>query len=191
MAQDLTELADTEDDIALDAFDVRYGRLRIVQPRQERAVCESMRRLGQITPAVACRRSPATSPVLLDAECAWWGDPAFDLAFCLNHLLLKCLWRPQWWARYLDCFSALYGTYLGRVTWESRDGLEARIARLLPGLFLARVDGKSPAEYITEEADRDRVRRVACQLLLRPVDRLSHVSEAWRTEVGLDPRSLH
>ena len=30
-------------------------------------------------------------PVLLDAECAWHGDPAFDLAFCLNHLLLKCL----------------------------------------------------------------------------------------------------
>ena len=30
-------------------------------------------------------------PVFLDAECAWWGDPAFDpafdLAFCLNHLL--------------------------------------------------------------------------------------------------------
>ena len=32
-------------------------------------------------------------PVILDAECAWYGDPAFDLAFCLNHLLLKCLWR--------------------------------------------------------------------------------------------------
>src|SRR5262245_55612776 len=30
-------------------------------------------------------------PVFLDAECAWFGDPAFDLAFCLNHLLLKCL----------------------------------------------------------------------------------------------------
>ena len=28
-------------------------------------------------------------PVFLDAECAWFGDPAFDLAFCLNHLLLK------------------------------------------------------------------------------------------------------
>ena len=23
-------------------------------------------------------------PVFLDAECAWYGDPAFDLAFCLN-----------------------------------------------------------------------------------------------------------
>ena len=33
-------------------------------------------------------------PVFLDAECAWYGDPAFDLAFCLNHLLLKCLWTP-------------------------------------------------------------------------------------------------
>ena len=32
-------------------------------------------------------------PVFLDAECAWFGDPAFDLAFCLNHLLLKCLWN--------------------------------------------------------------------------------------------------
>ena len=34
-------------------------------------------------------------PVFLDAECAWYGDPAFDLAFCLNHLLLKCLWVPD------------------------------------------------------------------------------------------------
>jgi len=34
-------------------------------------------------------------PIFLDAECAWHGDPAFDIAFCLNHLLLKCLVRPQ------------------------------------------------------------------------------------------------
>ena len=34
-------------------------------------------------------------PIFLDAECAWYGDPAFDLAFCLNHLLLKCLWTPS------------------------------------------------------------------------------------------------
>jgi aminoglycoside phosphotransferase (APT) family kinase protein len=41
-------------------------------------------------------------PVILDAECAWYGDPAFDLAFVLNHLLLKGMWRPQWRARYLE-----------------------------------------------------------------------------------------
>ena len=41
-------------------------------------------------------------PVVLDAECAWYGDPAFDLAFVLNHLLLKGAWQPQWRERYLD-----------------------------------------------------------------------------------------
>ena len=33
-------------------------------------------------------------PVVLDAECAWYGDPAFDLAFLLNHLVLKSALRP-------------------------------------------------------------------------------------------------
>ena len=28
-------------------------------------------------------------PVLLDAECACWADPAFDVAFLCAHLLLK------------------------------------------------------------------------------------------------------
>ena len=46
-------------------------------------------------------------PIFLDAECAWWGDPAFDLAFCLNHLLLKCLWTPPARAGFLACFEAL------------------------------------------------------------------------------------
>ncbi|MCU0867983.1 MAG: phosphotransferase [Burkholderiales bacterium] len=127
-------------------------------------------------------------PVFLDAECAWYGDPAFDLAFCLNHLLLKCVWRPRWWARYLDSFAALSGTYFERVDWEPRAPLEARVAHLLPGLFLARVDGKSPVEYITTEVDRDRVRRVARRLLRDPVDRLTDVRELWRAEVA-HPRS--
>ena len=43
--------------------------------------------------------SGPAGPVFLDAECAWYGDPAFDLAFCLNHLLLKCLPRAACAAR--------------------------------------------------------------------------------------------
>jgi aminoglycoside phosphotransferase (APT) family kinase protein len=119
-------------------------------------------------------------PVFLDAECAWYGDPAFDLAFCLNHLLLKCLWQPQWRARYLAAFRALGDAYLAGVAWEPRDVFEARCARLLPGLFLARVDGKSPVEYVTVEADRNRVRGCAKRLLRAPRTRLTEVAEAWR-----------
>jgi len=123
-------------------------------------------------------------PVFLDAECAWYGDPAFDLAFCLNHLLLKCVWRPRWQARYLVCFDAFAQTYLAAVTWESGTDIERRTAHLLPGLFLGRVDGKSPVEYINTEEERDRVRRVARALLARPVDKLSDVRLAWQREIA-------
>ncbi len=123
-------------------------------------------------------------PVFLDAECAWYGDPAFDIAFCLNHLLLKCLWTPAAAGRFLHCFERLAETYLAGADWEPRGELEARAARLLPGLFLARVDGKSPVEYLTEDEDKDRVRRVARALLARPVDRLGEVRAAWGEEIG-------
>jgi aminoglycoside phosphotransferase (APT) family kinase protein len=119
-------------------------------------------------------------PVLLDAECAWWGDPAFDLAFCLNHLLLKCLWNPPASGAFLDCYAALAEAYLQGVAWEPRADLEQRAAALLPGLLLARVDGKSPVEYLDSERQRGVVRRGARTLLLRPVARLADVSAAWR-----------
>jgi aminoglycoside phosphotransferase (APT) family kinase protein len=118
-------------------------------------------------------------PVFLDAECAWYGDPAFDVAFCLNHFLLKCLARPASTPEYLDAFRLFADTYLANVNWEPAADIEARSASLLPGLFLARVDGKSPVEYIERESDRERVRAAARPLLQRPPDRLSDVAAAW------------
>ena len=125
----------------------------------------------------------AQGPILLDAECAWYGDPAFDLAFCLNHMLLKCLWRPQWRERYLACYDALASAYLAGVNWEPPARIEARVAHLLPGLFLGRVDGKSPAEYVTDENDKERVRRVARRFLLHPADQLAAIRDAWNSEL--------
>jgi aminoglycoside phosphotransferase (APT) family kinase protein len=124
-------------------------------------------------------------PVFLDAECAWYGDPAFDLAFCLNHLLLKCLWTPRAAKGFLRCFDALAESYLAGADWEPRGTLEGRAARLLPGLLLGRVDGKSPVEYLTEERDKDRVRRVARALLADPPSRLAEVRAAWAAELAL------
>jgi len=123
-------------------------------------------------------------PVFLDAECAWYGDPAFDLAFCLNHLLLKCLWRQRWGARYLECFDALAAAYLEGVTWEPRARIEARTAHLLPGLLLARVDGKSPVEYVTEDWQRSAVREVARAFLESPVDEVASIRTTWASKCG-------
>ncbi len=107
-------------------------------------------------------------PIILDAECAWYGDPAFDLAFCLNHLLLKSVHVPQAAAALVASFDALAEAYLARVDWEPRRALSERAATLLPGLLLARIDGKSPVEYLAPDA-RDAVRRQARALLLHPV----------------------
>jgi aminoglycoside phosphotransferase (APT) family kinase protein len=122
-------------------------------------------------------------PVFLDAECAWWGDPAFDLAFCLNHLLLKCLWVPASRASFLQSFHGLAAAYLSLVAWEPAAALEARAAHLLPALLLARVDGKSPVEYITSAVERGKVRAVAYRFLNDPADRLTDVARAWNEEM--------
>jgi len=118
-------------------------------------------------------------PVFLDAECAWFGDPAFDLAFCLNHLLLKGARDGADRALYAAAFSALTGAYLAGVDWESADSLETRAAALLPALLLARIDGKSPVEYLTRESERAAVRRCAAPLIADPPRRLMDVADAW------------
>jgi aminoglycoside phosphotransferase (APT) family kinase protein len=118
-------------------------------------------------------------PVFLDAECAWFGDPAFDIAFCLNHLLLKGARHGVGKAPYLAAFAALAAAYLAGVDWEEPSGLEARAAALLPALFLARVDGKSPVEYLTRDSERDAVRRCANPLIAAPPRKLADVADAW------------
>ena len=122
-------------------------------------------------------------PVFLDAECAWYGDPAFDLAFCLNHLLLKCIWTPSSTDDFLACFASLKDAYLAAVDWEPVTGLEQRTAALLPGLLLARIDGASPVEYITREADKNRVRRAAGAGLSERPETLQNLCSLYRKEI--------
>jgi hypothetical protein len=66
------------------------------------------------------------------------------------------------------------------VTFEPKDELESRIATLLPALALARVDGKSPAEYLSD-TERIRLRNAAAALLHQPPSRLEDV-RAFFTE---------
>jgi aminoglycoside phosphotransferase (APT) family kinase protein len=125
-------------------------------------------------------------PIFLDAECAWYGDPAFDLAFCLNHLLLKSVWVPAALSRLLGAFDALIDAYRPFVAWEDFAALEARAADLVPALALARIDGSSPVEYITTTAKKDRVRRVARRLLRGNGGLLATVRHAWMIEMNED-----
>jgi fructosamine-3-kinase len=123
-------------------------------------------------------------PVILDAECAWYGDPAFDIAFCLNHLLLKCLWIPAYRDAYRSCFKSLASSYFANAGWENTAELERRAARLLPALLLARIDGKSPVEYITCDDDKNRVRTVARKLIASAPPKLADIEYEWFKELS-------
>jgi len=125
-----------------------------------------------------------SGPVFLDAECACFGDPAFDLAFCLNHFLLKCLWNPKAQDGFMACFREMAVNYLHQVDWEDPADLETRAACLLPGLFLARVDGKSPVEYIIKESQKNRVRECGRSLLLEQPTKLESIALAWEDELA-------
>lgn len=118
---------------------------------------------GDVSPKNILIRNGA--PVLLDAECANMGDPAFDVAFCINHLALKAAHLPANRQPLLAAMRAFWASYASGITWEDAGALQARIATLQPALMLARIDGKSPVEYL-DDATRARVRHVARALIL-------------------------
>lgn len=124
-------------------------------------------------------------PVLLDAECAWYGDPSFDLAFCLNHFLLKAVLLPQHAQALLRAFEALVASYFAHAPFEPRASLEARAASLLPALALARIDGKSPVEYLVGSSEKQAlVRKLARPLIAQPADSLAQVLQAWQSALA-------
>ena len=124
---------------------------------------------GDVSPKNVFLRT--RGPILLDAECATMGDASFDPAFCLSHLVLKAVHLPRSRERLLGSVLALWRAYRPSVVWEPVDAVESRVCELLPALMLARVDGKSPVEYLTD-AERDTVRRTARRCLRSPVERL-------------------
>jgi aminoglycoside phosphotransferase (APT) family kinase protein len=117
-------------------------------------------------------------PVFLDAECAWFGDPAFDVAFCLTHLSLKMLIRPDRADDLRAAAGAFLDAHAAHVDWEPAATFDHRVATLLPAVLLARVDGASPVEYLTDRS-RTTVRAMATCMLLMPHDATAQVLDRW------------
>ncbi len=114
--------------------------------------------------------------VILDAECAVFGDPAFDVAFCLTHLLLKATVVRHATHALHNAFTAFVESHGAQF---NRAGLHNRTARYIGGLLLARLDGKSPVEYLTHDTVRARVRAFAKDELHRLADTPFDVAARW------------
>lgn len=116
--------------------------------------------------------------VLLDFEVAHWGCRAFDPAFFLNHLLLKALHLPGHASRLQAAAAAFWAAYADAAGWTDPDALEREVLGHLGCLLLARVDGKSPVEYIRDEPTKTAVRRLAADVLNGRLTALAHAIAA-------------
>lgn len=118
--------------------------------------------------------------IVLDAEVAWYGDPAFDTAFLLNHLHLKAL--VQWVepAPLLALVPAFLSAYTTALREHASPELERRTVRLLLGLLLARVHGKSPAEYL-KPAHHRFITQFVLAHLAQPPATLAAFTAVWHT----------
>ncbi len=102
--------------------------------------------------------------VCIDFECAHFGDPSYDAGFLLNHLILKAFHRPAIAGSYLGLARTAFCWTLAILPPPALTWFEAASVRHLAFLMLARVDGKSPVEYL-DEGQRAAVRRLSRSLI--------------------------
>ena len=123
--------------------------------------------------------------VLLDYEVAHWGNPSFDLGFALTHYCAKALHLPRHGAAFIDAARRFWGRYQADVTLPPAS--RAHAGHHLAAVLLARMDGKSPLEYFTDEAKRDTVRGLTRRALLAEGTSIDAVIAA--VEAALPPSS--
>ncbi len=125
--------------------------------------------------------------ILLDHEVAHFGDPAFDLGFALTHLLSKAHHVPGCREALLDAARLFWTAYAGEAGEPaSKDDLPARAVRHCLGCLLARVDGRSPLEYLTA-GERDRQRQAALSLMDCPARSPLELIERFAESTALRP----
>jgi 5-methylthioribose kinase len=113
---------------------------------------------------------------VIDWEVAHAGDPVFDVAFLLHHLVCKMIARPQSREPLAATAEEFLRAYLAG-TAGAMPPLDQRYLLAHTGaLVLARVDGKSPVDYFSAD-QREQARRLALAVLR---DTPADLTELWR-----------
>jgi hypothetical protein len=100
--------------------------------------------------------------MLIDFEVGHFGDPAFDIGFFLAHLVLKAFYHAPRHAPFFDLMDGFWASYRAAVTRVASsaefDAIERRGIKNFAGCALARLDGKSRIDYLSDSVLRDKVR---------------------------------
>jgi len=148
-------------------------------PRAQRLIEESAARRVSLTHGDWSPKNflvDGDQVMAIDFEVIHFGDPSFDSAFLLNHLLLKSFYRPQWARLYAEAAAGFWREFVSGIPESS--WIETATLQHLGWLLLARVDGKSPAEYLRDPRLREKVRGFARDLILSPPKSVAEVFSA-------------
>ena len=118
---------------------------------------------GDFTPKnILCSKN---KPIILDAEVANYGDPAFDIVSLINHLIIKLIYVNKNKKEFVYALQKSFNIYFSNVTWEDKALIIKRSLSLIPLMILARIDGKSPVEYLKLLKDKNKLRKIALELI--------------------------
>jgi 5-methylthioribose kinase len=123
--------------------------------------------------------------VLLDHEVIHFGDPAFDLGFSMAHFLSKAHHMPARRDAFLAAANDYWRIYLqdlGPLVWAEK--LEARAVRHTLGCLLARVAGRSPLEYLTDD-ERPRQQEAVLRIIPRAPRRMIDLISTFKERLCL------
>ncbi len=109
----------------------------------------------------------------IDWEVVHFGDPSFDVGFLLNHLVMKSIAMPQHRVALANLAGAFVESCDSQLPLDAKWVMGAGLEHL-PALLLARVEGKSPAEYFNA-AMRERASALAIDLMQRPARSVAEV----------------
>ena len=117
-------------------------------------------------------------PWIIDFEVGHFGAAVFDLAFLECHLMLKAIHQPNRARGHREAARAFIGAY--RQTCTSAGEFDL-LGWQTASLLLARVDGKSPAGYLTG-TERDATRAIAIHALSEPT---ASIATLWDAVEGV------
>jgi aminoglycoside phosphotransferase (APT) family kinase protein len=132
---------------------------------------------GDLTPEnVLCG---PRGPVLVDADCAHYGDPAVDVATLLAALWVRMATHCRLRGEYTACWDAFHSSYAAHVTWDMPERAGSRAAALIIAFGLAAFAAAPAAGLDAAFGARPSVRAVARNLLLAPPASLDALRDAW------------
>jgi 5-methylthioribose kinase len=114
---------------------------------------------------------------LVDYETAYGGDPAFDLGFCVSHLLLKAIKRAHD-PRHVGLVRSFWRGYAAAARSLDLADMEAAGVGHCGACLLARVDGTSPVDYLTGPGQQETARSLGRRVLLGGLRRWDEVLDA-------------